>query len=197
MLISRAQTVRKWHKTAYSGGPLVHEVVVPAEADGRPGELVSAPSRPLEPPRIGRNGSRVDFRVLADEHGSPLTAVCLWPTTGSRDAEESAWTLLAKLLRDGFDGTYEVSVERIAGELAYRYSVVLNAGTLTEWKLAHGGWLFVLGVLNRAPAQDAEATLARTRDVLATWRWLSAPSECARAEGRESTSRRRIGTEPG
>jgi hypothetical protein len=165
--------IRRWRKqTGFSGGALTHELLIPEGPDGRPGERLMTTSQSLHPPRVGSDGSRKDFRVLLDRHGSTLAAVCVHPIGAPADVEEAAWRTLRHVLDLGAEGTYELTADRVAGESAYRYSVVLTMGVLTEWKLAHAGWLYVAGTLSWAPPQEQEATVRRTLDVLETWRWL-------------------------
>jgi hypothetical protein len=95
--------------------------------------------------------------------------------------EEAAWGSLKRMLDHGFDGTYELTRDRIAGETAHRYVVVLPRSVLTEWKLAHAGWLYAVGVQHRAPSGEQQATLERGLDALGTWEWLPAASEPAEA----------------
>ncbi len=52
--------------------------------------------------------------------------------------------------------------------------VVLPRSVLTEWKLAHAGWLYAVGVLHRAPSGERDTTLERALDALGTWEWLPA-----------------------
>jgi hypothetical protein len=172
-LTSRGRTVRKWRKqTSFSGGPLVHELVIPAGPDGRPGERLMAASRSLYAPRTVADGSREDFRVLVDRHGSTFASVCLRRVDPGEQVEECAWNSLKHHLKLGSESTYEVTRTRIAGEQAFGYSVVLRSGVLTDWKLAHAGWLFVVGTLNWAPPAEREATIERTLAALDTWQWL-------------------------
>jgi hypothetical protein len=136
-----------------------------------------AASRSLYAPRRCRDDSREDFRVLVDEHGSTLAAVCLRRSHGPADVEESAWKSLRSFLDKGVEGDYEIVLEHIAGELAYRYSVALRGGVLTDWKLAHAGWLYVVGTLSWAPPEEREITAQRTLEVLETWTWLPDPRQ--------------------
>jgi len=136
-----------------------------------------AASRSLYAPRICRDNSREDFRVLIDEHGSTLAAVCLRQSSGPTDVEESAWKSLRRMLDVGGEGTYELTAERIAGETAYRHSTVLRRGVLTDWKLAHAGWLYVVGTFSWAPAEQHERTRQLAREALETWRWLDSERE--------------------
>ncbi len=129
-------------------------------------------SRSLYAPRICRDDSREDFRILVDGHGSTLAAVCLRRSGGPVDVEESAWKSLRCLLDSGAEGSYEVAVDRIAGETAYRHSMVLRRGLLTDWKLEHAGWLYVVGVLSWAPAEEQSLTLQHALAALETWSWL-------------------------
>ena len=66
------------------------------------------------------------------------------------------------------------TVERIGGEEAFRYSATVPTGDLTEWQLAHDGWLYVVGAMNHAP--DDAVTVMRARHVLDTWEWLGSSS---------------------
>jgi hypothetical protein len=63
-----------------------------------------------------------------------------------------------------------VVVDRIGGEEAYRYRLALGRTDVIEWKFAHGGWLYVVGAVNRC--DDEVATLERAREVLDSWEWL-------------------------
>jgi len=131
-----------------------------------------APSQSLYAPRVVLDGSREDFRVLVDRYGSTFAAVCLHRVERDAEAEESAWRSLKRHLDRGLENTYEVTSTRIAGEQAFGCSVVLRSGVLTDWKLAHDGWLFVVGTLNWAPLAERETALERTRAALDTWQWL-------------------------
>lgn len=165
--------VRRWRKqTGFSDGALTHELFIHEGPDGRPGERLMTASQSLHPPRVASDGSRKDFRVLLDEHGSTLAAVCLRRASAPTDVEEAAWLTLRHVLDLGAEGAYEVMVDRVAEERAYRYSVALKRGVLTEWKLAHAGWLYVVGTLSWAPPEEREITFRRTVDVLQTWKWL-------------------------
>lgn len=172
---------RKWREqTEFSGGPLTHDLLVPPGPDGRPGERLLAPSRSLYPPRVLAEGTREDFRVLLDEHASTLAAVCLRRVERTEQVEEAAWGSLRRMLDHGFDGTFEVTRDRIAGETAHRYVVVLPRSVLTEWKLAHAGWLYAVGVLHWAPSGEQDAALERALGTLRTWEWLPATPEPAK-----------------
>jgi hypothetical protein len=138
-------------------------------------------SRSFYGPTIGPDGSRSDFRTVLDEHGSTLGAVCLWRADRPAAAEEGATRTLARLLemsRGGnfsFAGDYTTTVETLLGEPAYRYSFELrNRRRLTEWKLVHASWLFVVGVLSVAPPAVHEETLVQASACLATWEWIDA-----------------------
>jgi hypothetical protein len=108
-------------------------------------------------------------------HGSTLAAVCLRRVSEPSAAEQASWGTLKRFLDMGLDGSYEVIVERIAGETAYRYEVVVNSRPLIEWKFVHAGWLFVVGVLNCALEEEQQATVQRARAALDTWEWLPGP----------------------
>jgi hypothetical protein len=169
--------VRRWREqTGFSGGPLTHELVIPPGPGGRPGERLMAASRSLYAPRIMRDDSREDFRVLVDDHGSTVSAVCLRPIAHLGEAEEAAWTTLKHFYDKGIESPYEITADRIASETAYGYSGSLRRGVLTEWKLAHAGWLYVIGSLNWAPAKKRDITLRLTMDIFETWEWLPAPT---------------------
>jgi hypothetical protein len=164
----------QWPDCDFTGGPLTHELVIPDGPDGRPGERLLSASRSFYTPRVLADDSREDFRVMLDEHRSTLAAVCLRRIERPEQIEESAWHTLKRAIDGRFEGDYILTPTRIAGETAYGYSVVLRIGVLNEWKLAHAGWLYVVGVLNRAPAREREATIQRALDALDTWTWLPA-----------------------
>jgi hypothetical protein len=166
----------RWPDVGFTGGPLTHELVIPDGPDGRPGERLMSASRSLYAPRICRDDSREDFRVVLDAHHSTLAAVCLRPSTGPADVEASAGHSLTRHRESGFKGSDEATPERIAGETAHCHSVVLTSGVLTDWKLAHAGWLYVVGVLSKAPPRERETTMRRARAALDTWTWLPDPS---------------------
>lgn len=128
------------------------------------------------PTRVGPDGTRHDFQVLVDRHVTLLTGLCLKRVETASAAEESAWRLATRWIREGFDGTSDVILDEIAGERAYRYGVTLRTGRLTEWKFAHDGWLFVVGLLVRAPTNDADTAHQRARAMLASWEWVSDPA---------------------
>jgi hypothetical protein len=178
---SRAVNVRRWRAHAeFSGATLPHRLTVPDGPDGRPGERLMVPSLSLYEPRIGPDGSREDFRVLVDRHGSTLAAVCLWRAAGMCEVEEAAWGTLTRTLVKGMQGADKPISDRVAGEHAFRYWFGLGRWRVTEWKLAHAGWLYVVGVFNWAPDAEQQLTVARAREVLETWTWLPEPATADR-----------------
>ena len=166
----------RWPDVGFTGGPLTHELVIAKGPGSRPGERLMTASRSFYAPRIVADESREDFRVTVDEHRSTLAAVCLRRIERREQIEESAWHTLKRAIDGRFEGDYVLTPTRIAGETAYGYSVVLRSATLNEWKLAHAGWLYVIGVLNRAPAREQEATIQHALDALDTWTWLPEPA---------------------
>lgn len=166
----------RWPDVGFTGGPLTHELVIPEGPGSRPGERLMTASRSLYAPRIVADDSREDFRVVVDEHRSTLAAVCLHRIERLEQIEESAWHTLKRAIDGRFEGDYLLTPTHIAGEIAYGYSVVLRIGVLNEWKLAHADWLYVVGVLNRAPARERETTIQRALDTLDTWTWLPEPA---------------------
>jgi hypothetical protein len=163
----------RWRR--FSGGAL-HEIVVAPDPNGMPGERLLAPSLSLHPPRsdpFGKRLEREDFRVMLDRRGSTLAAVCLHEIANEIEVEESAWSSLSRLL-EGFAGRYEVDRTTIAGERAHGYTVIGATSVLTDWKLGHNGWLYVIGVLS--PGRNVrrhERAVERGRAALATWELLS------------------------
>ena len=142
-----------------------HKVVVPSGPDGRPGERLLSPTPSFYSPRVVSSGTREDFRVLLDQHGTTLASVCLGPVAERGDPEES----MRKTLGGVFPGS-EPKTPVIAEEPALRYCLTFNSGELTEWKFSHREWLFVTGVLTRG--LNPEAAVETAREVLSTWRWI-------------------------
>ena len=173
LFLPRERLARGWLKqTGFSGGPLTHELLVPAGPGGQPGERLRSPSRSLYAPRIASDGSREDFRVVVDDHGSTLAAVCLRRIERPETVEELAWSSLRRMLDYGFDGTFEITPAQLAGETAYGYCLIRGRNVLTDWKLARAGWLYVVGTLSWAPPGKHEDTMERSLDALGTWEWL-------------------------
>lgn len=147
-----------------------HQIVVAPGPDGRPGERLVAPSRSLHKPS-GFPGPRNDFRVLLDSSGSTLSAVCLGLVAERGEPERTARETLEHYWSKGWVALKPTTLDRIGGEDAFRYSAVLPNGTgLTEWQLAHGGWLYIVGALQRG-AEEA-VTIRRAEQVLESWEWL-------------------------
>jgi hypothetical protein len=164
---------RKWAKqTDFSGGALIHEIVVRPAPGRRPGERLLGPSRPLYAPRVMVDGSREDFRLVVDRHGSTFAAVCLRPIDKSEPVEESARLALTRMVERGFEVADEIVRACIAGESAYGYTVSMPRATLTDWKLAHAGWLYVVGTHSQPGRQRHEEAVRRSLDILGTWEWL-------------------------
>jgi hypothetical protein len=148
-----------------------HELLVPPGPDGRPGEQLLVPSRPLHRPKVVK-GSRNDFGVMLDGYGSSMTAVCFGRVDERGEPERSAHDTLRSFWERGWAELSPMTVESIGDEDAYRYHAVLPRTRLTEWKFAHAGWLYGVGVFSRAP--DPVVTSMRARHALDTWRWLDA-----------------------
>jgi hypothetical protein len=125
---------------------------------------------------MGPDETRADFRVVLDRRGSLLSAVCLHPLSGPEHVEESAWHSLSSLLRKGFDSDCVIVPRELVGEAALGYTIEFTRRTLTDWKLAHEGWLYVIGVLTLRDRALHERAVRRSLDVLETWRWLPARS---------------------
>jgi hypothetical protein len=172
--ISRRSAARRLQRqTGFRDGSLTHDLLVTPGPGSRPGERLKVSSMSVTPVRVGPDGTRHDFQVLVDRHGTLLTGLCLKRIESPNAAEESAWSLVARFVQEGFDGTSEILPDEIAGERAYRYGVTLRMGRLTEWKFAHDGWLFVVGLLVRGPTRDTETAHQRARAMLASWQWTS------------------------
>jgi hypothetical protein len=120
--------------------------------------------------------SREDFRVLLDRWPSTFASVCLHRIEDEREVEESAWFSLSRALERGNGGSYEIEAATIAGEAALGYTMAVRRCLLTDWKLAHDGWLFVIGVLSVRDEHVHEEAVRRALDALDTWEWLSADS---------------------
>ena len=164
----------RYRRKAQFTGKLTHEVVVPPARDGRPGERLLAPSRSLHAPNVSRFGYRKDFQVIVDSDASPLTALCLGTTAQHGDPEQAARETLQLFREKGLAPSRGVAPDEIAGERAYRYEAHLSVGRLTEWKFAHDGWLYVVGVV--ALGMDHTETVHQVRRVLGTWQWVPAPT---------------------
>jgi hypothetical protein len=159
-----------WRQATFKEGR-THELVVPPGPDGRPGERLVAPSRALHRPRVVK-GSRNDFGVMIDRHGSRLNGVCLGRVTERGEPGPAARKTLAHFWEKGWVDLTPMSLEEIGGEEAFRYHAVLPGGTgFVEWKFAHAGWLYAVGGFTRGP--DRAATLSRLRRVLDSWEWLA------------------------
>jgi hypothetical protein len=159
-----------WHRTTYREG-LECEIVVQPGPDGRPGERLVVPGRPLWRPKVVHGASRSDFGVVIDRHGSALNGVCVGHVAERGEPGPSARETLEYFWEKGWTDLTPVSVEEIGGEEAFRYHAALPRGTrLTEWKFAHAGWLYAVGVLNHAP--DDSLTVMRVRRALDSWEWL-------------------------
>jgi hypothetical protein len=151
---------------------LVHELVVPAGPDGRPGERLLSASRSLyEPRRPGPDASREDLQVLIGR-GSTFAAVCLGRVAEQGTPREAAWATIRAFGIKGFPSSSPVE-EEVGGLATWRYRAAINDKRLTEWKFAHAGWLFVAGALCSSP-DDEQAMVDQARAMLATWRWESA-----------------------
>jgi hypothetical protein len=158
-----------WRRTRFKEGT-EHEIVVPPGPDGRPGERLVAPSPSLYRPKLVP-GARNDFSVFLDSSGSTLRALCVGRVAERGEPERSARDTLTHYWANGWVALKPTTVERIGGEKAFRYSATLPAGTdLTEWQVARDGWLYIVGVLNRAP--DNAVTIMRARQALDSWEWL-------------------------
>ena len=109
---------------------------------------------------------------MVDRQGSTLAAVCLHPIADEAEVEESAWSSLSRLA-EGFGGSDGVERTTIAGEAAYGYTLIGATSMLTDWKLGHDEWLYVVGVWS--PGRNArrhKRAVERGRAALATWEWL-------------------------
>jgi hypothetical protein len=153
-------------RTAFADA-FVHEVVVPRGPDGRPGERLLAPSRSIYPPTMARDDSRCDFRVVIGERGSTFAAVCLGTVADRGDPYATSVSV-----KDKWEFPCSAVVEdEVAGLPAYRYRLSINEKSLTEWKFAREGWLYVVGML--CTRGDDELDMAgRSRRVLDSWRWI-------------------------
>lgn len=163
---------RRAKQTDFSGGALIHEVVVRPTPEDRPGERLLAPSRSLYAPRMMADDSREDFRLVIDRHGGTLAAVCLRPIDKPELVEESARLALTRMIDRGFESSGEITPTFIAGETAYGHTVVTPGGILTDWKLAHAGWLYVVGTHSQPSQQRHDEAVRRSLEILRTWEWL-------------------------
>jgi hypothetical protein len=159
----------RWQQARFKEGA-EHEIVVMPGPDGRPGERLVAPGRALHAPKVVFGGSRNDFSLYLDRAGSYLSGVCLGPVAERGEPEASARDTVAHFWGKGFVTHTPLAFEEVAGEPAFRYRLAFGRTQLTEWKFAHGGWLYVVGAMNRAA--DEGGTLERARRVLDTWVWL-------------------------
>ena len=171
----RREVRRAVRRTGFSGR-LSHELVVPAGADGRPGERVLTPSRPLFPPVLASDGSRDDFCVLVGRARSAVAAVCLGPVDVRGDALASAHATIENLSAEGFRTVQAPRADPIGVLDAVHYRMRRRRSELDEWRFSHDGWLFV-ATLNRRYDDLEFPTLTLTRRMLGTWRWLSADGQ--------------------
>ncbi|HJS95131.1 MAG TPA: hypothetical protein VJ741_12780 [Solirubrobacteraceae bacterium] len=113
---------------------------------------------------------REDFRVLVGQR-STFAAACLGTVSQRGEPYESAIRTIARTSAwPGVDSA-DIVDDKVAGDRAVRYRVILPGGMLTEWKFAHRGWLFVAGVFCRTGDNEADALL-RAALVCSTWQWI-------------------------
>jgi hypothetical protein len=164
-----AYFARKLKQTGFTEDDLSHQVVVHRGPKGQPGEVLQAPSRSLYKPRMTLDRAREDFRVFIGREGSSFAAVCLG-TLERRGTPEEAMRKARRRHAKRGRSVLTMHPERVAGEEAQRYRIVLNLGELNEWLFAHEGWLWVAGVLNFG--FDEQLSVRRARAVFDTWQWL-------------------------
>jgi hypothetical protein len=158
-----------WRQARFNQGR-EYETVIRPGPDGRPGERLITPSASLHGPKVVK-GSRKDFGVIIDRHGSTLQGVCLGRVAERGEPGTSARDTLAHFWKKGWIALTPMSVEEIGGDRAFRYQIAPPHGPrLTEWKFAHAGWLYAVGSFNRA--SDEAVTLSRARRILDSWEWL-------------------------
>jgi len=149
---------------------LSHAVVVPPGPDGRPGERLLAPNPSSKPILLTPDLARTDctLRLL---RRSSFSVVCLGSVNVRGTPTESAARHRAHLAGWKIDFVNEPEPCVAAGEEAVTYSFAFASGvSLTEWKFAHRGWLFVAGVLSD-PWERLEVVPLGAR-VLQSWQWL-------------------------
>lgn len=161
----------RWQRARFDPHAEYEIVVAPGPA-GRPGERLVAPTPSLWKAKVVP-GARNDFSVFLDREGSTLQAVCHDDALDQVDPERSARETLQHFWEKGWVALKPIAADEIGGAEAFRYHVPLPTGSaLTEWKIAHDGWLYSVGVLARA--SDEAPTIRRARRALDTWQWLSA-----------------------
>jgi hypothetical protein len=148
-----------------------HEIIVPPGPGGRPGERVLAPSRSFYAPRLARDLSREDFRVLLDRNGTSLAAVCLGPMEERGTPEEGAREALNHFVGPAVSMDDRLTPDIVGGQAAVHYHFTFPSGRrLSEWHFGYQGWRFVAGVLK--PEGNPKDAVAAARQVLSTWKWV-------------------------
>jgi len=154
---------------------LSQSIVVPPGPDGRPGERILAPNPSSKPIVLTADLARTDctLRLL---RRSFFKVVCLGSVNVRGTPAESVSHSRAHLAGRKISFLSEPEPCVAAGEAAVTYSFRFSSGvSLTEWKFAHLGWLFVVGVLSD-PWERVEVTPLGAR-VLQSWQWLDPSTE--------------------
>ena len=152
----------------WSGGAM-HWIEMAPKPNGCPGQAFFAPSPVLWQQRRVF-GAQHALCLLLDRDKSILKVIAFRHSIHSpEDLDREAGEMDAFYARKGYASYSPLIVEEIGGERALRQRWVLGHFELTEWRFAHRGWLFLVGVFNRAPNEDD--TLATARGVLDTWQW--------------------------
>jgi hypothetical protein len=151
-------------------GVLEHDIVVPSDADGRPGSRLVAPSRSPYLGVINSDGSRSEFVVLIGA-SSALQAVCFGPADDRRNLESRCELAINSIeMIDAGRCIAQPTPATIAGLPALTYKIRLTRGRLLiEWKFDCQGWYFGAGIVQST--RDGEEAIALGLASLATWTW--------------------------
>jgi hypothetical protein len=154
--------------TPRCSGELDHHLVIPTDADGRPGYHLLAPgfARRI---RTVEKGVASDFTFMVGARSS-LTGVCM-PRMDVTLHERALMALenLSANLRAL--PAVPPGPSELAGVPAVEYTALLSNGTLvTQWQFDRRGWAFAVSLF-RHPEDGPEADQLG-RAALATWTWL-------------------------
>src|SRR5450759_3812112 len=112
-------------------GVLEHDIVVPSDADGRPGSRLIAPSRSPYLGVINSDGSRSEFVVLIGA-SSALQAVCFGPADDRRNLESRCELAINSIEMIGAGRCIaQPTPATIAGLPALTYKIRLTRGPVS------------------------------------------------------------------
>lgn len=152
-------------------GELDHHVLVPTDAEGRPGYHLLAPGHSMHIREV-RDGVSSEFAVKIGAK-SFLIGVCHGRVAEYASPDERARALLQQAPDSGNLPAVPPSPSEVAGVPAVECTILVSDGSLfTAWQLDHGGWAFGV-ILLRHPSAGPEADQLG-RAALATWTWLPA-----------------------